>query len=332
MTLVIAVDIGATRTRVALVESGRIIAKVEGKTPRKGSSTIISEKVVELIKELGDKAAKATRIGVGSIGPLDLSRGLIVGAPNIEIPVVKLVEPLMEATGKPVILANDCMAAVWGEYLYGRWRGTENIVYVTISTGIGGGMIVDGHLLVGKKGNAHEIGHITVDVMGRMPCKCGGRGHWEAYSSGDNIPRFAKHLIAGMEKHAAKSSLDAEFVEKVYRGISAREVFEYARRGSKLAQMVVEEVNRINMAGIEAVVNLYDPEVVVLGGSVVLNNVDLVFNPLREALQSWRGLVTDAPRLELASFGDDEVLVGAAAIAENPPPELIKRLSYLTSL
>jgi predicted NBD/HSP70 family sugar kinase len=138
--------------------------------------------------------ARVAGIGLASIGPLDLKRGGMAKPANLPYEFVALVGPLEEALGIKVHLMNDANAAALGEWTFGAGRTHDNLAYVTISTGIGGGAIVDRHLLIGKDGNAAEIGHVVVDPTGRLTCGCGRKGHWEAYCSGRNLPRLAMML------------------------------------------------------------------------------------------------------------------------------------------
>jgi len=199
--LFIGIDIGATWTRIALADpSGTIIKRIAFKTPKTGDEYAIPRAIIDAIKkEFSQYLDRVERIGVGSIGPLDLSKGMVTGAPNVPTHRFEIARPIMEELRKPVYVANDCVAAIWGEKMFGAARGHENAVYITLSTGIGGGIILNGALLLGKKGNGHEIGHIVVDTQRIMKCNCGGYGHWEAYCGGASIPRYASYLLERME-------------------------------------------------------------------------------------------------------------------------------------
>ena len=332
MKFFLGIDVGATWIRIALHDGSGIVKRVRFRTPREGDERSVPNAIIETIKrEFRDCIDKVVAIGIGSIGPLDLAKGVIVGAPNVPFKRIDLAVPIMESFRKPVYLANDCVAAVWGERMFGAARGVDNAVYITISTGIGGGMIVNGALLLGKKGNAHEIGHIVVDVERRLRCNCGGYGHWEAYCSGANIPRFASYVIERLPPTREYRS------SKLYRlweegSLRSEDVYSLARAGDPLARRVVEEVTRLNVAGFESVINLYDPEVVTVGGSVALKNVDLVVEPVKQVLEVGRGLLTDPPRIEPTPLGDDAVLLGAIAIAMETPPQLRGLLKYLEQL
>lgn len=331
MKLLIGIDIGATWIRIALSKpSGEIISRTSFKTPRSGGRRTVAEAIIdEVRRSLSEHLPNVEAIGVGTIGPLDLSSGVVFNAANLPIKTFDVAQPLMEELGRPVIMANDCAAAVWGEYIFGAGKNVENLIYVTISTGIGGGIIVDGSLLVGKSGNAHEIGHIVVDASGKMTCGCGGRGHWEAYSSGANIPRLASRLI----EEWPLSSL--EKMSKIYEAyasnsLSPELIYAEAKNNDPLALKILSEVNKYNAAGFESIINTYDPELITIGGSIALNNPELVVKPIVSYLKSTKGLLTQPPDIRLTELRGDAVIIGAIALAAMPPQCLLKKLKYLS--
>ncbi|MFH1401491.1 MAG: ROK family protein, partial [Parcubacteria group bacterium] len=160
--IAIAVDLGATNIRMALISrQGKIIKKIKEKTPKTGrSGIIISEQIKRMIYSLVPKEGirKMAGIGIGSIGPLDLKKGAVVNTPNVPFKFIPVVKPLEKEFKLKVSLFNDCRAGVWGEKCFGAGKGKENLVYITISTGLGGGAIVNDKLLLGADGNAGEIG------------------------------------------------------------------------------------------------------------------------------------------------------------------------------
>lgn len=315
MRCAIGVDVGATHTRVALAdEQARIIDRVKFRTPtfdRLAVASEISSSIQELMRRNGVSKGALTGIGVGSIGPLDVWRGIIVKAANLPLENVPIVEPLQQEFDVPTFLVNDCVAAVIGERHLGAGRGHENLVYITISTGIGGGVYVDGHLLLGKDGNAHEIGHTVVDAEGKLVCGCGKRGHWEAYSSGSGIPKLAK-LIAEREPSLFRGSSLAR-VEDDPLKLTAKDIYEAARAEDEFARAVVEVASRYNAMGVANVVNVYDPSLVTMGGSVTLNNVELVVEPIRRMISEYA--VNRLPEIAVTSLGEDVGIYGAIALA-----------------
>lgn len=305
----IAVDIGATYTRVALGnDAGKLLEVVKFKTRELKTPGEMAEKIAQVSRHLIAKyGVDAVGVGIGSAGPLDIEEGAIVNSPNMPFKRIPLVKPLRDSLGLPVALANDCNAAVVGERVWGAGKGYENVVYVTISTGIGGGAYVNGSLLLGKDGNAVEVGHIVVDSQERLVCGCGGRGHWEAYSSGSGIPRYAL-LLAEENPDLWSTSLLSGMGE-----ITAKDVFEAYRRGDVFARKVIEDVLRYNDYGFSAIINLFDPEVLTIGGSVALNNSDIIIRPLGERLEKY--LINRMPRIMPTPLGENVVLLGALAIA-----------------
>ncbi len=324
-SLYIAVDVGATNIRVALGDAeGRLYVKFREKTVRSGGRLSIAEQILEIIgKSVSPRMLEnVNAIGIGSIGPLDLKRGRIVGTPNLPFDVVELVEPLKNRLRKPVYLVNDCVAGVMGEWVYGAGRGYRNVVYITISTGIGGGAIVDGHLLLGKDGNAHEVGHMVVDLEGIMECGCGCRGHWEAYCSGSKIPAYAEHLLSTMPVEEVRaSSLYHHYVKGE---LTAEIIYRAAAEGDRIAMEIVEAIGKINAIGVANVVNVYDPELVTIGGAVALRNSSLVLQPIIKYVKKY--VVNRLPKIMLTPLGEDIVLYGALAIAANPPRELLEAM------
>ncbi len=290
---VIAIDVGGTKTAIALFE-GRIIERETFPTPRSGE---------ELVKELKErlKRYEFDVVSVATMGPLDLSEGKIVGNPHLSEKVVEIARPLMRF-GKDVFIANDCQAGAWGEYRFGLRK--ENLVYVTLSTGVGLGAIIDGHLLIGKDGNAHEIGHIIVEPHLPFSCGCGGKGHLEAIIGGRYFPRVACAMFEDLcGKGPAEIIRDPRF----------REVY--------LRYLYIASVNAIN---------LYDPEVLVFGGSISLKNPDLI-EELKKKIMESEDLITKPPKITITSLGEDVVLYGAYALALDRPKHWIKKLRYLTS-
>ncbi|MCY0867763.1 MAG: ROK family protein [Desulfurococcus sp.] len=317
----IAVDLGATKIRVAICSRSRILDKKVIPTPRTGGSEIIAETIASLVRsEWGNKLKDINAVGVASIGPLDLKRGVVVKPPNLPLlREIKLLEPLREMLGVRVYVVNDAVAAAWGEKHFGSGGSVRNLLYVTLSTGVGGGVIVDNHLLLGKKGNAHEIGHIVVDYNSDLRCGCGGYGHWEAYAGGGNLPRVARWLL-GKNPELYKGS---KLAERITRGeeVTSIDIFAYYRSGDPLSLKTVELFIKATGAGLASAINSYDPELVVIGGGVFLNNTDILLEPI--TAETLRNIVTEPPLIKPTSLGDDVGVYGALAIAVNPPPELV---------
>ncbi|MEM0484167.1 ATP-dependent glucokinase [Pyrobaculum aerophilum] len=294
MALYLGIDVGATWTRAILIDENLQVFK--------------RLKIRTGVNPLADVAVAVEKwsfdsIGVGSIGPMDLRSGRVVNSPNSPSRQFPLVEPLKKF-GKPVVVANDCVAAVWGEYVF-KHR-VENLVYVTLSTGVGIGAIVNGTLLLGKDGNAHELGHAVIDFRSGRQCGCGGFGHFEAYVGGANIPKWFQELTGEALNDAA-------------------EVFKRYRDGDFKARQFIDLWLDALAAGIATVIAAYDPELLIIGGSIGLNNWDIISRDLPIRLKKYLGV--RPPAITQASFGDDEVAIGAAALAYRVPDSL-KKFGY----
>ena len=298
--------------------SGNILYKEVVRTPTIGDDYTVAKEIYrigsKLVSEVGK--VKLVSIGIGTIGPLDIRKGEVVNTPNNPLRRFKLKEPLTKMFNVSTYVVNDCVATVWGEYLVGVGRGYSNVVYITLSTGIGAGVIVNDHLLLGKDGNAHEVGHIVIDFKCKIRCGCGGLGHWESIASGSAIPRYA------LLKARRWKGRDTIAYEKALAGLLRPEdLFSLWRAGDVFARSIVKDLIKVNAAGMASVINVYDPEVVSVGGSIALKNPDfvkLIFRVVK------RYVTNRMPKLTLTPLGDDAVLIGAAYIAMRPPKELLK--------
>lgn len=306
--LVGGVDLGATNLRAAVADgAGEILGRARTGTPA-GDGEAVRRTVLETLDEACQRAgvpAAADRlgptdlsaVGVASIGPLDRAAGAADDPPNVTAEWVPLVDPLQAHCGCEVVLVNDCVAGAIGQRYFAG--GGPNLVYVSLSTGVGAGAVVDGHPLQGHRGNAAEMGHVVVEPRGRE-CGCGGAGHWEAYAGGEAVPGFARDLA-----HAEDVETELDVAE-----LGARTVFESA---DPLAERVRDRLGTYNALGVAATVHAFDPATVVVGGAIAVNNPEAVLRPIRERLPGL--LAVDAPPVRLASLGDGAVLKGAIAAA-----------------
>jgi len=318
-SLAIAVDVGGTNLRTAIIDGkGKIVAKNVVRTARRGKSgQVVADQVIEEIwKLIGREGVKKYKgIGVSIAGPIDYGCGASINPPNMNFSYVPIIGPLKKAFRLPVNLSNDCNAAVLGEKYFGAGKKFENLVYITMSSGIGGGAIVNGNLLLGKDGSAAEIGHITVDTEYNLLCSCGkGRGHWEAYASGNNLPKFFKIWAKG-------KNLETEFPSKT------KDIFEAARKGNKNVLRFMEELGKINGRGMSNVIAAYDPEVIVLGGAVALNNFDIIVKYALPNIDKFLKI----PKIIKSPLGENAPLLGAAAFVLGLAPLNIRQRRILRS-
>jgi glucokinase len=305
----LAVDLGGTELRVALVgENGGFLARdAEPTLARDGPDAVIGQ-IVRLLGRMESRAegCAIVGVGVGAPGPLDPGRGVVLRAPTLDgwsdVPLVAL---LSARLGRPVRLENDANAAALGEWLFGAGRGTRHMVFVTVSTGIGGGVIVDGRLLHGRHGMAAEIGHMAVSER-EIACPCGSTGCWEALAAGPALARFAR--AAARQGEATSLPRDG--------GISARDVFAAAAAGDTLARGLIEQEARWLGVGFANLLHLYSPERIIVGGGVSAGLA--VMRPTIEQVMRRRAMAAyrDVPLLQ-AALGADAGLAGAAGAIDD---------------
>ncbi|WP_058365778.1 ROK family protein [Haloparvum sedimenti] len=307
----VGVDLGATNVR-AVVGDGdaTILGSAKRPTPRGPTGIAVTEAVLGVVREAcaeaGVDPATVAAAGVGSIGPLDLAAGVVENPANLPdaIDRIPLTGPLSELLDTDEVhLHNDTNAGVIGERFHAD-RNPDDMVYLTISSGVGAGVSVDGNVLAGWDGNAGEVGHMTLDPHGFMRCGCGSDGHWEAYCSGNNIPRYARELHAEDPVETSLPVDDPDF--------SAKDVFD-AAGDDDFADHVVAQVAHWNAMGLANVIHAYAPLVVSVGGAVALNNPELVLDPVREQLSEM--VFINLPEIKLTDLGDEVVVKGALASA-----------------
>jgi glucokinase len=304
------IDIGGTKIALALAGTdGAVTEKTRFPTRVSDGPGAILERVFSEIERMLDGCgSRLAAVGVGCGGPLDRHRGLILSPPNLpgwdEFPIVAL---LRERFGVPVLLDNDANAAALGEHRYGAGRGLKHLVYMTISTGIGGGVIVSNKIIHGVYDGAGEVGHMTVLPDGPL-CGCGARGCLEALCSGTSIARRARERLAAGEE-SLLSSLDA--VE-----VTAQAVALAAREGDAMASKVWYETIRLLSVGVGNVFHALAPEAVIIGGGVSTAGEQL-FEPLREHVRARvRMLPPDKINILQASLGGDSGIHGAVILGQ----------------
>jgi glucokinase len=301
------IDIGGTKIAVALADTGGQLISLSRFATRveRGPYSILEEAVTEVERMTDAASARLVAVGVGCGGPLDRERGLILSPPNLpgwdEFPIIELLEKRL---GVPALLDNDANAAALGESQFGAGRGLNDLVYITISTGIGGGIIIGGKLLHGTSDGAGEVGHITVMPEGPQ-CGCGARGCMEAICSGTSIARRARERLSS----GAHSSLRelAGAVDEV----TAKMVAEAARDGDPLAAEVWDETVYYLAVGIGNIINILAPEAVILGGGVSTAGEQLL-EPLRRQVRSRiEMLPPEKINILQAALGGDSGIYGA---------------------
>lgn len=305
MSHIVAVDIGGTHIRVALYESNSTTPIAHQRTRSLANEPGVYERLERAIESVWSEG-NVCAIGLASPGPLDPHTGTILDTPNIpEWVNFPLGSRLSQHFHVPVYVDNDANMAGLAEWQFGAGKGHENLVYLTISTGVGGGVISQGCLLQGFRGMGGELGHMTIDPDGPL-CGCGQHGHIESFSSGPAIARFvAEQLTAGR-----KSSLQGEAA------ISARQIAEAAQSGDVLAISAFQHAGYYLGIAVANYLAIFDPSILIFGGGVSQVG-DLLFKPFRESLRkhTFHPHYLDNLVITKAALGDDAGLLGALALA-----------------
>jgi glucokinase len=329
--LVLGLDIGGTKLAAGVVApDGQVLSFLvtptlvqEGVDAVLGRLFDLGRKAIDEagIDEAGDGGARIAAVGIGCGGPLDSDAGILLAPPHlpgwVDVPVTALAEARY---GLPAVLDNDATAAAVGEHRYGAGRGTRHMVYLTVSTGVGGGAVLDGRTYRGAAGNGGELGHVTVDTHGRHCRGCGRTGCLEAYASGTSIAERALEAVAEAEAAGRPTALAR------YSPITAEDVSREAAAGDEVATRVWVATTQALACGVTSLVNLFEPELVVLGGGVTRAGEQLLAPVRRIVREQAMGPAARAVRVVGAATGDRVGVVGAAAIAHErllhlPPPE-----------
>jgi glucokinase len=304
----IGVDLGGTKMAVGVVDSEQHI-HYEGKE----SSIGLSED--KLVEDLGRELEEAIQArpdvvsaGLGIPATIDHDRGVAIQAVNLEISDVPLRDLMRERIGLPVFIDNDANVAALAEHLFGAGRGAQNVVMLTIGTGIGGGLVLGGEIYRGSTGGAAELGHIVVEEDG-LPCQgnCPNHGCVETYASGTALAREGKA--------AAERQPDSALGKALAEGpILGRTVTDLAAKGDALATDVVDDAGRHLGVALASLANIFDPDVIVIGGGVAAAG-ELLIGPARKELEARALDPMNRTPVKLAELGPEAGMIGAAAMA-----------------
>ena len=303
---VIAVDIGGTQVRVALFRDDRLHQRAALPTDVRGGPSGVMDQIDALIEQVAAKDDRKTITGIGLslAGPIDTESAVVTRIPTLPgwdgLPVA---QALSERTGFPARVENDGIAATLGEWRYGAGRGVSNIVYLTVSTGIGGGAVVDGRLLHGRKGIAGHLGHMRMAQEGST-CSCGTVGCFEALASGSALAQKAA-ATADMSDHLAGIAQS--------RAVDARDVFEGARAGDSHCLHLVAEESMYLGQGITSIIHIFSPDRVVMGGGVS-NAFDQLKPGIHDVIRRDAMPPFRTVPIVKSALGDDSGLFGAARL------------------
>ncbi|PWI43371.1 ROK family glucokinase [Streptomyces sp. ICBB 8177] len=310
MGLTIGVDIGGTKIAAGVVdEEGSILETCKVPTPLTPEGVI--DAIADAVRTVS-AGHPAEAVGIGAAGYVDNKRATVLFAPNINWRHEALKDKVEQRVGLPVVVENDANAAAWGEYRFGAGQGHDDVVCITLGTGLGGGIIIGGRLHRGRFGVAGEFGHIRVVPDGLL-CGCGSQGCWEQYASGRALVRYAR-------QRAAATPENAEILLGLGDGtpetIEGRHISEAARAGDPVAVDSFRELARWAGAGLADLASLFDPSAFIVGGGVS-DEGDLVLDPIRKSFRRWLVGNQWRPHAQVlaAQLGGEAGLVGAADLA-----------------
>ena len=313
--MILGIDLGGTKILTAVTDAqGNILSRDHSVTPAaKGPEAVIQsilESTGRALKQAGIAASDLAAIGVGAPGLSNPETGIVFTSPHLrgwkDVPLRDIIE---QELGRKVFLINDANAAAIGELHFGGGRGARNFVYITISTGIGGGIIIDGKIYTGAIGTAGELGHMVIDDDGPS-CSCGNRGCWETLASGTAIAREARRRI----KEGASSSI-LGYADGDLEKVEAEIIHKAAQDNDELAKELVARTSYYIGVGLANLINIFNPEIIVIGGG--LSNIgDMLLEPaFREAERRAFKQSYQAVRFARAELGRNSGVIGAAAFA-----------------
>jgi glucokinase len=281
---IVGIDLGGTNIAAGAMplDGTREIAMRMIPTLAEGGAAAVVDRIAALVEdviaqtrsETGAERSDFLGVGIGSPGPLDRARGVVIVTPNLGWRDFPLRDEVSSRVNLPATLDNDANCATLGEFWCGAAKGGRNVVGMTIGTGIGGGLILEGKLYHGAADSAGEIGHTTIDSTGRR-CKCGNYGCLEAYTSGPAIAERAREVLEGDDE-----SLLVQMVDGDLKKITAQTVFEASKRGDRVALDVVRDTAHFLGVGVSNLLNIFNPDTFVIAGGVTQAG-DLLFDPLR---------------------------------------------------
>lgn len=313
MKYYVGIDLGGTNIVAGVVdEKYNIIAKASTKTncprPEKEIAEDMAKMAVEAVKNADLKLSDIEWIGIGTPGIANSSTGVIEYSNNLGFKDTPMVKYISEFVGSdiPVFIENDANAAAYGEYVAGAAKGAKNAVCITLGTGVGGGIIIDGKIYAGSNFAGAEIGHTVIEVDGAQ-CSCGRKGCFEAYSSATGLIRMSKEAM----EQFPESIMNKMAAEKGK--VTARTSFDAMRAGDKAAKDVVDKYIKYLAAGITNTINIFQPDVLCIGGGVC-NEGDPLLLPVKELVKK-EVYTRNSPKncdIVIAKLGNDAGIIGAA--------------------
>lgn len=309
MRYCIGIDLGGTNIAGGIADlDGKLLLTDSIKTGLPCPASDIADRIALLCRRmaaaLGLALSEAAWVGIGAPGSVDVDTGTVLYANNLEFDNVPLGQMIHERTGLPVYVDNDANVAAWGEYCAGAGKGSSSMVMVTLGTGVGGGVIVNGRIIEGAHGAGGEIGHITVNPHETAVCGCGKHGCLEQYSSATGVVRCMKKLLD--ENPDTPCTLRGT-------DFAAKDVFDAARAGDALAAREVDEMTDTLGMALASIASTTDPEMFMVGGGVARAG-DVLFNPLREHFKTYAFSSCRETPIVAATLGNDAGIYGAVRL------------------
>lgn len=293
-----AVDLGATNVRTALIDrAGECVGLDKRKVAGLEEGAEISAMIIEMLSSAAEsEGIRPAAVGISTAGPVDMKTGAVVASPNMHCKRVFLTGPLSHALGVPAVMATDCKAGALGEYAFGTGKNADTLVYLTMSTGLGAGVLHKGRILSGSDGNAGEVGHFVVDTTYNISCGCGGKGHWEAYASGSGIPKFFREWKRRRGLGDGTEPL-----------MEAKQILDAAKSGNRYGVDFAAELATVNARGIASIICAYNPDLIVLDGPILRGYAGMVLGETEAYLS--------IPLMRVTELEGRAPLLGAGVLA-----------------
>lgn len=307
---VIGIDLGGTKITTALADfEGNIISKYTAPTEAsEGEEHVmgnIYKTIDRVLEEAGKKPEDVCSLGIGTPGPVDSVEGSIITTPNLPFRNYSLTKPIMKRYGIPSFLQNDGNEAAIGEWMFGAGKGYDNVLYITVSTGVGGGAVLNGAPFTGSTSNAMEIGHVTIRPDSERRCNCGNYGDIESLCSGSHMTKMAQEAIASGRETSLRR----------YSRITPREIYTEYKNNDAVSMEILDGAFENLGIGVANLILIFDPDVIAIGGGVTKIG-DFMFEKVREAARKRAfSFMFDRVRIVESALGQDTGVIGALALA-----------------
>ncbi|MCL2046490.1 MAG: ROK family protein [Oscillospiraceae bacterium] len=312
MSMYIGIDLGGTNIAGALVDADGVIQKrFDAPTNASGGAFAVLEGIMKVCQSLVAEDSPPLSIGIGVPGAVKGETGDVIFTPNVPLSGLNIADYLRTGFSCPIYLANDANCAALGETLFGGAKDAQNVVFITLGTGVGSGIVLGGRLHTGVNDAAGELGHMVIAAGGRE-CGCGRFGCWESYASATGLVLTANEFI-GTHQESALSELSDVEAEK----LDGRLIFDAFRSGDSVAALVVDTYIEHLAVGVVNIINILEPDIICLGGGIS-NSWDVIAEPLQKAVDAEHFL-RNAPgisqtRIVKATLGNDAGIIGAAML------------------